>query len=632
MSKAAELIKRVKKDLGDSVVQLGTKDFVDTPRLPTGIFALDLAMGGGFPMGRVSIAYGPESCLDADTFIQYEIKALDGRRQNHKGGTIETLYHRFNGLPRAGVGCYQRASTASSLFTAPCMNEEGRIFHNRITGVYDAGEKQCFELITLSGHRIVATADHKFHVGSGYVSLGELSVGSTVLIHNKTPYTGRSITSSYRKVAYVKNHPYGSVHDSGGYLYKRLFVSRLVMEAYLNGMDYESYKLRLNSGDLSGLVFLNPEQHVHHIDEDYDNNDLSNLVVVDASTHSKFHALENHNNLRFMAIEDEVVSITTVGVRRTYDVEMESPYNNFVADGFVVHNSNKTNTVLCAIAQGQLMYPDKVAVFIDVEHGLDLEWASKLGVNPERLIVIHPEFAEQAADLTETFLYAEDVFCVALDSIAALTTQNEIESSTEKASVGGASLITGKLFRKVTVSFNKMRNQGLLPPAFIAINQIRHKIGVMFGNPETQPGGNAPKYAASMIVRLYGKNVMDKKINPVMPALKEVNAVLQKWKVPILSVNAVYSMNMLDSGAMKIGQCQDWNTVSAYLKELDYLSKGDKGGWVMFGTTYKTLDECKSALYDNPEFLQEVKATIISELLERGALAPTHEEESQEEE
>lgn len=283
-------------------------------------------------------------------------------------------------------------------------------------------------------------------------------------------------------------------------------------------------------------------------------------------------------------------------------------------------SSNKTNLALRAIAEGQRLYPDKKAVFIDVEHALDLKWARRMGVDTDALIVVHPEYAEQAVDITESFLYASDVFLVVMDSIAALTTQNEIDSSSEKMIVGGASLLVGKFFKKTTVSFNKMRNRGLMPPAFIAINQIRHKIGVMFGNPETMPGGNAPKFASSMTVRVYGKNVVDKKINATMPSFKEVNIIIQKWKVPILSINATYTMLMIDANGKTAGHVEDWNTISTYLKELDYLSKGEKAGWVMFGESFKTLDECKTRLYSDPDLLHDAKQTIITELLASGVI------------
>lgn len=282
-------------------------------------------------------------------------------------------------------------------------------------------------------------------------------------------------------------------------------------------------------------------------------------------------------------------------------------------------SSNKTNIVLMAIVQAQRKWPEKNVVFVDAEDALDLKWASIMGVDTDRLIVVHPEYAEQAVDFIESFIFATDVSMIVLDSIAALITANESESSAEKVAVGGASLIIGKLYRKVVVSMRKMKNQGQVAPAFIAINQIRMKIGVMFGNPETMPGGNPPKFASSMTLRVYGKNVMDKKLSTVMPAYKEVNAVLQKWKCPILAVNAVYTMQMIEAGGNKPGFISDWNTVSSYMKELDYLTKGEKGGWVMNGETYKTLEECKETIYGNAEMLADMKATIIAELLTKGS-------------
>lgn len=292
-------------------------------------------------------------------------------------------------------------------------------------------------------------------------------------------------------------------------------------------------------------------------------------------------------------------------------------------------SSNKTNLCLKVIAQGQMLHPDKKAVFVDAEGSYDPAWAELMGVDTSKLIVLHPEYAEQAIDMIEAFLYADDVFVVVLDSIAALTTQNEIESSAEKMIVGGASLLVGKMFKKTTISFNRMRNQGKMPPAFIAVNQVRNKIGFVMGDPSIMPGGFAPKFAASFIVRVYGKNVMDKKINPVMPAFKDTTITIQKWKMPILSTNAEFSMQMLAHGGKSPGHCEDWNTVANYLRELDYFSKGEKGGWVLFGETYKLQEDARLALYSNPLQLAEAKAQIIAELLAKGGITPTKDKDAE---
>lgn len=289
-------------------------------------------------------------------------------------------------------------------------------------------------------------------------------------------------------------------------------------------------------------------------------------------------------------------------------------------------SSNKTNIVLKAIGMAQKLMPTKKAVLVDAEGTYDPKWARKMGVDTEALIVATPEYAEQAVDIIEAFLYATDVSIVALDSIAALSTQNEIESSAEKMSVGGASLVIGKMFKKATVSFNRMRNQGLEPPALIGINQTRFKIGVMFGDPETMPGGNALKFASSLTLRVYGKNEIDKKIHPVLPAFKVTSVIVKKWKMAVLATTCEFKMQMLDSGTSSAGDVSDWNTVSTYLKELGYLVK-EKTGWGFGGKSYKILDEIKAELYVDPLMLNAAKESIITEMLAKGIIGSDDEAE-----
>jgi protein RecA len=285
-------------------------------------------------------------------------------------------------------------------------------------------------------------------------------------------------------------------------------------------------------------------------------------------------------------------------------------------------SSNKTNLVLSAIAQGQIIYPGKKAVFVDAEHDLNVPWAEKLGVDPDRLIILYPEYAEQAADFVESFLYAEDVFCVALDSIAALCKQSEAEADMSKQTYGGASILINKMCRKIVVAFSKMQNAGKQAPAFIAVNQIRMKMDAgPHGNPETLPGGQAQKYAASMLLRTYGKNEMDTKLHPAMPAYKTCSIIAKKWKCPILAVNAEYKMQMVQGNGHGPGYIKDWNTISTFMQELDYLSKVDEkkpgSGWMMNGEKYATLKACEEALYADKEALQEMKSAIIAEMLEQ---------------
>lgn len=292
---------------------------------------------------------------------------------------------------------------------------------------------------------------------------------------------------------------------------------------------------------------------------------------------------------------------------------------------FGPESSNKTNKALKLIVMAQLLFSDKKAVFIDAEQAFDPVWATKMGVDLDRLIVMHPDFAEQAIDMVEAFLYAPDVSIVVLDSIAALVTANEVASSAEKAAVGGASAVIGKMIRKAILAMGQARktNPDGVAPAFVCINQIRHKIGVMFGDPETMPGGNAPKFAAAWILRSYGKNIVENKINPAMPAFKECSLIIRKWKFPILQVNAKYRMQMLQFDGNTYGHVEDWNTMSTFLKELDYLSKvpGSAGGWLLCGEHYPTLVDIKTRLATDATFTANLKEAIITEMVEKGTVA-----------
>lgn len=283
-------------------------------------------------------------------------------------------------------------------------------------------------------------------------------------------------------------------------------------------------------------------------------------------------------------------------------------------------SSGKTNLVLLAIAQHQRMFPDKVCVFIDAEQSLDPAWARLLGVDTDKLIVIRPSYAEQLVDMCESFLYTEDCGIVAVDSLAALVTTQEMESSAEKANVGGAGLVIGKLVRKTTLALGEAEKAGRFPSLFY-INQIRTKIGVMFGNPETTPGGNAPNFQVGMKLRVYGKNVMDSKVSTVMPVLKETTFAIQKWKVPILGTSGKFSMVTLPHKGLKQGQCDDFNTVSEYLKTFGMFEKGPKDkGWNIVGDHYPTIAEFKEKLYNDHQFGGDIRAAIIERMLKEGSL------------
>ena len=235
-------------------------------------------------------------------------------------------------------------------FTAPSVNECGRIVHNSIEDVVYAGKKQCFRLVTEEGFGVITSGDHEFMVGnSKFRRLAGLSVGDAVFVHDNTPYRGR-VERGERPDVYVKAHGVAGkkvvVCNGIKYTYYRLRKSRAVAEAKMNKLSFDEYIACLNSGNLDGLNFLPRSVHVHHKDENFRNDDPVNLQEIDPSSHSKIHAKENHNNLRFTSRPQRIVSIEPVGWRETYDLKMAAPYRNYVANNFVVHNSGGKTQLL----------------------------------------------------------------------------------------------------------------------------------------------------------------------------------------------------------------------------------------------------------------------------------------------
>ncbi len=153
-------------------------------------------------------------------------------------------------------------------------------------------------------------------------------------------------------------------------------------------------------------------------------------------------------------------------------------------------SSGKTTVALHAIAEAQKM--GGVAAFIDAEHALDPVYAKKLGVNLDELYVAQPDTGEQALDITEALVRSSAVDIIVVDSVAALTPKAEIEGDMGDTHVGLQARLMSQALRKLTAIVNKSKT------CVIFINQLREKVGVMFGNPETTPGGKALKFYASM--------------------------------------------------------------------------------------------------------------------------------------
>lgn len=284
--------------------------------------------------------------------------------------------------------------------------------------------------------------------------------------------------------------------------------------------------------------------------------------------------------------------------------------------------SMKTTICLLLIASAQKKHPDKRAVFIDIEGHFDADWAKKQGVNVDELAYIIPTSAEQFVDMCESLLYAEDVSIIVADSLAALVTTHELDSDADKAMVGNTGIIINKFYRKVSRALSRAKSKGLFP-TLICINQIRYKIGVMYGSPETMPGGPSFKFASSLTIRVSGKDEMDKDVSTQIPAFKKINCTVHKQKIGITNKNAEVQVAILPipKYGLKVGECYAWNTIVHYLKDLGLLSKGEKGGWDLTYTdtgeveNFPKQDSIRERMTQDHDFDTRIRAQIFDAVL-----------------
>ena len=239
-----------------------------------------------------------------------------------------------------------------------------------------------------------------------------------------------------------------------------------------------------------------------------------------------------------------------------------------------------------------------IAAFVDAEHALDPEYARNLGVNVDELLISQPDTGEQALDITEELVRSGAVDVIVVDSVAALVPKAEIEGSMEDQQMGLQARLMSKALRKLTGIIGKTRT------TVIFINQLRQKIGVMYGNPETTTGGNAIKYYAS--VRLEIKRVEGLK-GDGEDIGNHVRVRILKNKVAPPFRTAEFDI-IFGKGICKIGNILD------VAVDLDIVKKA--GSWFSFNDDKlgQGRDKAKEFLAANPEILNQVE-TLVREKL-----------------
>jgi recombination protein RecA len=255
-------------------------------------------------------------------------------------------------------------------------------------------------------------------------------------------------------------------------------------------------------------------------------------------------------------------------------------------------SSGKTTLAIHAIAEVQKQ--GGIAAFIDAEHAFDQFYAKKLGVDIANLLISQPDNGEQALEIADNLIRSGAVDLVVIDSVAALTPKAEIEGEMGDSQMGLQARLMSKALRKLTGSISKAGC------CCIFINQLREKIGVMFGNPETTTGGNALKFYAS--VRLDIRRSTQLKDGEEITG-NRVKVKVVKNKVAPPFRKAEFDI-MYGEGISKVGEIIDLGV------ELNILKKS--GSWFSYGETRlgQGRDSIKTLLLDNPELADELEAKI----------------------
>lgn len=260
---------------------------------------------------------------------------------------------------------------------------------------------------------------------------------------------------------------------------------------------------------------------------------------------------------------------------------------------FGPESSGKTTLTLHAIAEAQKQ--GGVAAFIDAEHAFDSIYAQKLGINLEELLVSQPDNGEQALEIADNLIRSGAIDIVVIDSVAALTPKAEIEGDMGDSKMGLHARLMSQALRKLTGTISKTKC------TVIFINQLREKIGVMFGSPETTTGGNALKFYASVRVDIRKSGSPIKQGDEAIGSRVKVKIVKNKVAPPFRQ--AEFDI-MYGEGVSKTGEILDQAV------ELDIVKKS--GSWFSYGDTKlgQGRDAVKDVLKDNPELSEELENQI----------------------
>ena len=300
--------------------------------------------------------------------------------------------------------------------------------------------------------------------------------------------------------------------------------------------------------------------------------------------------------MRLGAEAEKMESISTGSIGLDYALGVGGLPKGRIIEIYGPESSGKTTLALHVIAEAQKK--GGIAAFIDAEHAFDRFYAAKLGVDVENLLISQPDYGEQALEIAENLIRSGAIDVIVVDSVAALTPKSEIEGEMGDSKMGLQARLMSQAMRKLTATINKT---GCV---CIFINQLREKIGVMFGNPETTTGGNALKFYSSVRIDIRkisqikdGENVMGSRVK-VKVVKNKVAPPFRKAEFDIL----------YGEGISRSGEIVDLGVEMGIIKK--------SGSWFSYGDSKlaQGRDSVKKLIEDNPELADELAAKIFEAL------------------
>ena len=297
------------------------------------------------------------------------------------------------------------------------------------------------------------------------------------------------------------------------------------------------------------------------------------------------------------AVQEDIEFISSGSIGLDYALGIGGYPRGRVVEIYGPESSGKTTLTLHAIAECQKA--GGIAAFIDAEHAFDRFYAQNLGVNIDELIISQPDHGEQALEIADNLIRSGAVDIIVIDSVAALTPKSEIEGEMGDSKMGLHARLMSQALRKLTSTISKTKC------TVFFINQLREKIGVMFGNPETTTGGNALKFYASVRLDIRRSTQLKDSSGNAMGNKTRVKVVKNKVAPPfkVCEFDIMYG-----EGISKVGEILDIGTQAGIVEK--------SGSWFSYGDTKlgQGRDAVKNLLKDNPELCDELEGKISETL------------------